>query len=174
MVMVEGRPSSRGVGPAARKHEDRTLAEERAERARVVAQERRFPLALRIGRMLVEHQGDFVVGTMSEYWLSEITNTIDHRETALKRANFSTFIEGFVREIHQLARERNQPATTTDEARRALMLDSKPRPRPGMRMANCLRAGRPRLTSGGAVTRLGSSPWVRCKEDGGFRRGRRK
>ncbi|WP_329167382.1 hypothetical protein OHB49_44905 (plasmid) [Streptomyces sp. NBC_01717] len=115
-------PDERRSPETARKHEDRTLAEERAERARVVAQERRFPLALRIGRMLVEHQDGFVVTTMSEYWLSEITDTIDHRETALERANFSTFIEGFVREIHQLARERKQPATTTDEARRALML----------------------------------------------------
>lgn len=63
-----------------------------------------------------------MVASMSEYWLSEITDTIDHRETPLERANFSTFIENFVREIHQLARDLNQPATTTDGARRALML----------------------------------------------------
>ena len=115
-------PYERRSPETAGRHEVRMLAEERAERARVVAQERRFPLALRIGRMLVEHQDDFVVTTMSEYWLSEITDTIDSRETALERANFSTFIEGFVREIHQLARERKKPVTTTDEAHRVLML----------------------------------------------------
>jgi hypothetical protein len=63
-----------------------------------------------------------VVSDMAAYWLNELATTIDDRQSPLERANFSGFLESFVRAIHQLARERNQPSTTTDDASQALAL----------------------------------------------------
>ncbi|HCA85386.1 MAG TPA: hypothetical protein DEQ61_07765 [Streptomyces sp.] len=61
-----------------------------------------------------------MVDGMSEWWLDDITEVVDNRATDLEKANLTDLLESFVREIHKLARERNQPATTTDEARHAL------------------------------------------------------
>ncbi|MPY58806.1 hypothetical protein [Streptomyces spongiae] len=115
-------PGERRTPEVAREHERRAAAEERAERTRVAEQERRFPLALRIGRLLLEHRDGLVVSGMSAYWLEEIADTIDDRTTATERANFTTFVESLVRHIHQHARDRDQPPTTTAGARNALAL----------------------------------------------------
>nr|WTB28556.1 hypothetical protein OG781_02325 [Streptomyces sp. NBC_00830] len=106
----------------AREHEDRTAAEQRAERALMLVQERRFPIAQRIGRLLLEHRDGIVLDTWSTYWLGEIAETIDDRDDAAKRARFTGWVESFVRAVHGHARERTQPSTTTEEARRALAL----------------------------------------------------
>ncbi|WP_413754771.1 hypothetical protein [Streptomyces sp. MMBL 11-3] len=106
----------------ARAHEQRVAADERAERTRVSEQIQRWPLAERIGHMLVEHRAGFAVQGMSQYWLEEIADTVDDRTTATEQANFTGFIESFVRNAHQLAREHGQSITTTDEARHVLEL----------------------------------------------------
>ncbi|MFI2353027.1 hypothetical protein ACH492_39905 [Streptomyces sp. NPDC019443] len=106
----------------AREHEERAAAEERAERAQVLVQERRFPLAQRIGQLLLEHRDGLVMDSWSEYWLGEVAETIDNRDTATKRARFTGWVESFVRAVHGHARERNRPSTTTEEACRALAL----------------------------------------------------
>ncbi|MET8676038.1 hypothetical protein ABZW18_00135 [Streptomyces sp. NPDC004647] len=113
-------PYERRSPEVAREHEDRRVAEERAERLRVSAQERRFPIAQRITRQLLQHRDGLVVAGMAAYWLDELSETADDRQTPLERANFSDFLEAFVRAIHQLARERKQPATTTEGAHQAL------------------------------------------------------
>ncbi|MER5793336.1 hypothetical protein [Streptomyces sp. NPDC001980] len=61
-----------------------------------------------------------MVDGMAEWWLDDIAEVVDNRITDLEKANLTDLLESFVREIHKLARERNQPATTTDEARQAL------------------------------------------------------
>ncbi|MFE3268079.1 hypothetical protein [Streptomyces sp. NPDC059215] len=100
--------------------EQRALAEERAERARVTEQVGRFSLAVRVGQMLVDHRDGLVVSGMSRYWLEEIEETIDDRTTAAERANFSGFIESFVRNILQLSKETGQSAAGTPGAQQAL------------------------------------------------------
>lgn len=101
-------------------HERRALSEERAERARITEQMRRFPLAARIGRMLLDTRDGLVVSGMSQYWLEEIEDTIGDRITATERANFTGFVESFVRNILQLSGETGQPAATTTDAQQAL------------------------------------------------------
>ncbi|MEJ8632364.1 hypothetical protein [Streptomyces sp. MS2.AVA.5] len=106
----------------ARAHEDRAVAEERAERARILTQERRFPLAQRVARQLLEHRAGLVVATWSQYWLEEISETVDDRISAGERANFTGYVESFVRSVRQLALERGTQPATTDGARQALEL----------------------------------------------------
>ncbi|MFE4756533.1 hypothetical protein ACFRIB_41125 [Streptomyces mirabilis] len=101
-------------------HERRALTEERAERARITEQVRRFPLAVRIARMLLDQRDGLVVSGMSQYWLEEIEDTIDDRTTATERANFTGFIESFVRNILQLSQETGRQAATTADAQHAL------------------------------------------------------
>lgn len=115
-------PHERRSPETAHAHEKRRLAEERAEYVRVTSQARRFTLAQRIARQLLEHRNGLTVDEMAEYWLDELSTTIDDRDTAFHRANFCGFLESFVRSVHQLARDRNQPTTTTDGARHALAL----------------------------------------------------
>jgi hypothetical protein len=115
-------PGERRTPEVAREHEERAVAEERAERAQVLVQERRFPLAQRIGRLLLEHRDGMVMDSWSKYWLGELADTVDNRDDAAKRARFTGWLESFVRAIHAHARERNQPSTTTDGARQALAL----------------------------------------------------
>lgn len=116
-------PGERRTPEVAREHEERAAAEVRAERAHVLVQERRFPLAQRIGRLFLEHRDGFVMDSWSEYWLGEVAETIDNRrDTTTKRARFTGWVESFVRAVHGHARERSQPSTTTEEARRALAL----------------------------------------------------
>ncbi|MFJ9588683.1 hypothetical protein [Streptomyces acidicola] len=83
-------------------------------------QERRFPVARRIGRLLLEHRDGIVLDTWATYWLGEIAETIDDRDEPAKRARFTGWVDSFVRAVHGHARQRNQPSTTTKEARRAL------------------------------------------------------
>ncbi|MFI9586469.1 hypothetical protein ACIHCQ_32635 [Streptomyces sp. NPDC052236] len=115
-------PGERRTPEVARDHEKRVMAEERAERAQVLVQERRFPLAQRIGRLLLEHRDGMAMDSWSTYWLGELAETIDNRDDATKRARFTGWVESFVRAIQAHARERNQPATTTEGARQALAL----------------------------------------------------
>lgn len=115
-------PGERRAPEVAREHEERAVAEARAERARVVDQEARFPVAQRVGRRLLKHREGLVVADWSEYWLEQIAETIEDRDTAVRRANFVGWVEAFVRHIHQLAREEGRPAATSEGARRALEL----------------------------------------------------
>ncbi|MFI9255171.1 hypothetical protein [Streptomyces sp. NPDC053069] len=80
----------------------------------------RFPIARRLCHQLLEHRDGLVVDDMAEWWLDDIAAVVDNRTTDLEKANLTDLLESFVREIHKLARERNQPATATDEARQAL------------------------------------------------------
>ncbi|MFG2525362.1 hypothetical protein, partial [Streptomyces sp. NPDC048527] len=67
-----------------------------------------------------------------EWWLDDIAEVVDNRTTDLEKANLTSLLGSFVHEIHKLAREKNQPSTTTDEARQALALAAEfvYRPRP--------------------------------------------
>ncbi|MEX2986320.1 hypothetical protein [Streptomyces sp. C36] len=115
-------PHERRSPETAHAYEERRLTEEKAENLRVTAQARRFALAQRIARRLLEHRDGLVVDEMAEYWLDELAETVDDRNSAFHRANFCGFLESFVRSIHQHARDHNQPTTTTDDARKALAL----------------------------------------------------
>ncbi|WP_438306768.1 hypothetical protein ACSHXN_45345 (plasmid) [Streptomyces sp. HUAS TT11] len=115
-------PGERRAPEVARAHARRAAAEQRAERALMVAQERRFPIAQRIGRRLLEHRDGMVLDSWAAYWLDEIAVTIDDRDDPDKRARFTSWVESFVRAVHSHARERNQPATTSDGARQALAM----------------------------------------------------
>ncbi|MFF8848158.1 hypothetical protein ACF08N_36705 [Streptomyces sp. NPDC015127] len=115
-------PGERRTPEVARDHEERAAAEARAERALMLAQERRFPVAQRIGRMLLEHRDGLVLDSWAIYWLGEIADSIDDRDNPAKRARFTGWVESFVRSVHAHARERNQPSATTDDARQALAL----------------------------------------------------
>lgn len=106
----------------ARAHEDRAAAEERAERSRILTQERRFPLAQRVARQLLKNRAGLVVASWSKYWLEEISDTVDDRISAGERANFTGYVESFVRSVRQLAVERGGSPATTDGARQALEL----------------------------------------------------
>lgn len=106
----------------AREHEDRAAAEQRAEHTMVLAQERRFPVARRIGLSLLENRDGFVLDTWATYWLDEIAETTEDRDDPGKRARFTGWVEAFVRAVHGHARESGQPPTTTEAARQALAL----------------------------------------------------
>ncbi|WP_189327792.1 hypothetical protein [Streptomyces flaveus] len=49
-------PGERRTPEIAREYEGRKAAEQRAERALMLVQERRFPVARQIGRLLLEHR----------------------------------------------------------------------------------------------------------------------
>lgn len=115
-------PGERRTPEVACEHEERAAAEERAERAQILLQERRFRVARQIGWLLLEHRDGFVMDSTARYWLGELAGPIDNRDDAAKRARFTGWVEAFVRAVHGHARERNQPSTTTEEARRALAL----------------------------------------------------
>ncbi|MBK3569169.1 hypothetical protein [Streptomyces sp. MBT62] len=115
-------PGEHRTPEIAREHEDCAAAEERAERALMLVQERRFPVARQVGRLLLEDRDGIVLDTWATYWLGEIAETIDDRDDPAKRARFTGWVESFVRAVHGHARQRNQPSTTTEEARRALAL----------------------------------------------------
>ncbi|MFI0967765.1 hypothetical protein ACH4S8_41340 [Streptomyces sp. NPDC021080] len=104
----------------AREHEQRAAAEQRAERALMLVQERRFPVARQIGRLLLEHRGSIVLDSWATYRLDEIAKTIDGREDPAERGRFTGWVESFVRAVHGHARQRNRPSINTEEARRAL------------------------------------------------------
>ncbi|MEU9575560.1 hypothetical protein AB0D62_38190 [Streptomyces massasporeus] len=110
-------PGERRTPDVAREHEERAAAEERAERALLLVQERRFPVAQRVGRLLLEHQDGIVLDHWAKYWLGEIAETIDDRDTPVERARFTGWVEGFVRAVHDHARKRTQPSTTSEESR---------------------------------------------------------
>ncbi|MFC9916740.1 hypothetical protein [Streptomyces sp. NPDC127197] len=113
-------PGQRRTPEVARDHEERAVAEDRAERALLLVQQRRFPVARHIGRLLLEHRDGIVLDSWAAYWLGEIAETIDDRDDPEKRARFTDWVESFVRAVHGHARVRNQPSATTEEARRAL------------------------------------------------------
>ncbi|MFE6176108.1 hypothetical protein [Streptomyces sp. NPDC056464] len=103
-------------------HEDRLAAEQRAGRALMLVQERRFPVARQIGRLLLEHRDGIVLDSWATDWLGEIAETIDDRDDPAERAQFTGWVESFVPAVHGHARQRNQPSTTAEEAGRALAL----------------------------------------------------
>ncbi|MGW6356778.1 hypothetical protein ACWFR5_16725 [Streptomyces sp. NPDC055092] len=63
-----------------------------------------------------------MVRDMSAWWLDDIVEVVDSRTTDLEKASLTSLLGSFVQEIHKLAREQNQPSTTTDQARQALAL----------------------------------------------------
>ncbi|MFE2217681.1 hypothetical protein ACFW93_37920 [Streptomyces canus] len=82
-------PGERRTPETAREHEDRAAAEQRAERALMLVQERRFPVAQQIGRLLLEHRDGIVLDSWATFWLGEIAETIDDRNAPAERARFS-------------------------------------------------------------------------------------
>jgi hypothetical protein len=52
--------------------------------------------------------------------IGETAETIDDRDSPDRRGRFTGWLEGFVRAVHGHARERNEPSTTNEAARRAL------------------------------------------------------
>ncbi|MFC4516417.1 MULTISPECIES: hypothetical protein [Streptomyces] len=115
-------PHERRSPETARAYEKRRVAEERAEHVRVTAQVRRFALAQRIARQLLEHRDGLVLEDMAEYWLDELAETVDDRDTDFHQANFCSFLESFVRSVHQHSRDAGQAVAKTVEARQALAL----------------------------------------------------
>lgn len=106
----------------AREHEERAAAEARAERAQTLVQDRRFPVAQRIARLLLHSRDGLVLDEWSSYWLEELEETIDNRNDATQRARFTGWVESFVRAIHAHAHNKGQTSTTTEGARHALAL----------------------------------------------------
>ncbi|MFJ8158471.1 hypothetical protein [Streptomyces sp. NPDC094468] len=115
-------PGQRRTPETAREHEDRQAAEERAERAHLLAQERRFPVARRIAQLLLECRDGIVLDEWGRYWLDEIAATVDDRNDPAKRARFSGWVESFVRAVHSHERQQGRPSATSEEARQALRL----------------------------------------------------
>lgn len=115
MNVTAFRPGGRGL-------RDARGGQERAERALLLIQERRSPVARKIGRPLLEHRDGIVLDSCAEYWLGEIGETIGDRDDPAKRAQFTGWVESLVRAVHGHARLCNQPSTTPEEARRALAL----------------------------------------------------
>ncbi|MFE4678781.1 hypothetical protein, partial [Streptomyces sp. NPDC056723] len=113
-------PGERRAPEVAREHEDRTVAEQRAERALLLVQERRFPVARQIALLLLEHRDGIVMDSWAAYWIGEIAETIDDRDSPDERGRFTGWLESFVRAVHGHARERNEPSTTNEAARQAL------------------------------------------------------
>ncbi|NWF31062.1 hypothetical protein HW130_33285 [Streptomyces sp. PKU-EA00015] len=106
--------------PRQREPELKGAADEVKRLSRIARNLPRFPIAHRLCHQLLEHRDGLVVDGMAEWWLDDIAEVVDSRTTDLEKANLTDLLENCVREIHRLARERNQPATTTDEARQAL------------------------------------------------------
>jgi hypothetical protein len=113
-------PGERRTPETAREHQARAAAEQRAERALMLVQERRFPVAQQIGRLLLEHRDGIVLDSWATFWLGEIAETIDDRDAPAERARFTGWVKSFVRAVHGHARQRNQPSTTPEGARQAL------------------------------------------------------
>ncbi|MFC9615552.1 hypothetical protein [Streptomyces sp. NPDC056938] len=113
-------PGERRAPEVAREHEDRTVAEQRAERALLLVQERRFPVARQIALLLLEHRDGIVMDSWAACWNGEIAETIDDRDSPDKRGRFTGWLESFVRAVHGHARARNEPSTTNEAARQAL------------------------------------------------------
>ncbi|WP_328511593.1 hypothetical protein OG981_51585 [Streptomyces mirabilis] len=110
-------PGERRAPEVAREHADRADAEERAERAMILVQEWRFPVARHITRLLLEHRDGLVLDSWAAYWLGELADTIDDRDDPAERARFTGWLESFVRAIHGHARERNQPCRSVSSRR---------------------------------------------------------
>jgi hypothetical protein len=96
---------------------------------------------------------------MAQWWLDDIAEVVDNRRTDPEKANLTDLLTSFVREIHKLVRERNQPATT-NEARQALTaatelvhrpMSAIPRQRPRSQTGTPARRSR-RRTRGGRPT----------------------
>lgn len=100
----------------ARAHAKRQAAAERAERARVRTQDRRYTTAHDLARDLLAHREELLIGEHAEFWADLLTETIDDRETATERATFVGCVESFTRAIHQDAREQERAAATSEEA----------------------------------------------------------
>ncbi|MGW2811144.1 hypothetical protein [Streptomyces sp. NPDC001450] len=113
------RPDERRAPETARAHELVDAAEEVERLGRIARNLPHFPIAHRLCHELLAHRDGLVVDGMAEWWLDDIAEVVDNRTTDLEKANLTDLLVSFVREIHKLARERNQPATTTDEARQA-------------------------------------------------------
>jgi hypothetical protein len=90
-------PGERRTPDVVREHEERAAAEDRAERALLLVQERRFPVAQQLGRLLPEQRDGIVLDSWAAYWLGEIAETIDDRDDPAKRARFTGWVESFVR-----------------------------------------------------------------------------
>ncbi|MET8682326.1 hypothetical protein ABZW18_33380 [Streptomyces sp. NPDC004647] len=101
------RPDEPRTPQTARDHEEKELAEQHEQRDRIAADLPRFTRAQGICRQLFEHRDGLVVGGMSAYWLNDIAEQIDRRETDLEKANLVRFLGSFVHAIHQLARDHN-------------------------------------------------------------------
>ncbi|MFC4470395.1 hypothetical protein ACFPH6_38870 [Streptomyces xiangluensis] len=67
-------PGKRRTPEIAREHEEHAVAEQRAERALMLVQERRFSVAQQIGRLLLQHCGGIVLDSWATYWLGEIAS----------------------------------------------------------------------------------------------------
>ncbi|MGW0840090.1 hypothetical protein ACWD26_07985 [Streptomyces sp. NPDC002787] len=63
-------PGERRTPETAREHEDRNAAEQRAERALMLVQERRFLVAQQIGRLLLERRDGIVLDSWATFWWS--------------------------------------------------------------------------------------------------------
>ncbi|MFF4806165.1 hypothetical protein ACFY1U_48680 [Streptomyces sp. NPDC001351] len=114
------RPDERRAPETARAYEPMDAADEVERSGRLAGNLPRFPIAQRLCHQLLQQRGGLVVDGMSLWWLDDIAAVVDDRTTDLEKANLTDLLESFVREIDKLARERNQPATTTVEARQAL------------------------------------------------------
>ncbi|MEU5539117.1 hypothetical protein [Streptomyces sp. NPDC020362] len=114
------RPDERRAPETARAHELTDAAEEVERLGRIARNLPRFPIAHPLCHQLLEHRDGLVVEGMSDWWLDGIAEVVDNRTTDLEKANLTDLLASFEREIHKLTRDRNQPATTTDEARQAL------------------------------------------------------
>ncbi|MER6605912.1 hypothetical protein ABT282_08350 [Streptomyces sp. NPDC000927] len=113
-------PGERRTPEVARDHEKRARAEERAERAQIRFQERRFPAAHRVARLLLEHRDGLALDEWAEYWLDEVEESLDDRDDPEKQARFCGWVESCVRAIRAHEVGQGVPAARTDEAARAL------------------------------------------------------
>ncbi|MFF1707141.1 hypothetical protein ACFVXW_09390 [Streptomyces sp. NPDC058251] len=126
------RPDERRAPETARAYELMDAAEEVERLGRIARNLPRFPIAHRLCHQLLEYRDvGLLVDGMSEWWLDDIAEVVDNRTTDLEKANLTDLLGSFVREIHKLAQERNQPATMTDEARHALTTATEFVHRPG-------------------------------------------
>jgi hypothetical protein len=114
------RPDERRAPETARAHELMDAAEKVERLGRITRNLPLFPVAHRLCHQLLDNHDGLVIDGMSEWWLDDIAEVVDNRTTDLEKANLIELLASFVREIHKLARDQNQPATTTEGAQRAL------------------------------------------------------
>lgn len=116
-------PQERRSPSTAREHQLRKDREAAEERRRIAVALPRFLLAQRIARQLVEHRGDLILTEMGTYWLDEIAEIIDGRDSELEKSNFVQWIGSLVREFQSWSREHQgaRPGTT-DAANAAVAL----------------------------------------------------